>query len=543
MTETHNTVLVTDGLTVIGRPSDVKIISDVSITVRRGEILGLVGESGSGKTTLGLSLLAHCKRATEIVDGSVEVTGKELAHLSEKGVRALRGRVVAYIPQSPASALNPALRLRVQLREALHDTSLSSEQIDRRVREVLREVALPDDDAFLKRYPHQLSGGQQQRVAIAMAFVGRPDVIVLDEPTTGLDVTTQAHVLKTIRTMTRDYGTAGVYISHDMAVVAELADEIAVMYRGEVVERGRTDEVLSLPRHTYTRRLLAAVPLLRTSGHESTEPQGEPLLRVSGLNASHGRLPVLKGVDLSIFPGECVALLGESGSGKTTLSRSVVGLHHQFTGKMVFDGRQQATSSYRRTAEQRRRIQYVFQNPYEALNPRKRVRDQILGPYRHLSGRPEDPDAVVVGALERAALPASYAERFPEQLSGGERQRVCIARAIATRPDLLVCDEITSALDVSVQAEIVALLRNLQEEGMALLFVTHNIALVSNIAERVAILHQGRIVEHGSVGKVMSAPEHEYTRALITDTPDFEHSFAPVEQRIDQNSTDMTSPT
>ncbi|GHC75340.1 ABC transporter ATP-binding protein [Nocardiopsis terrae] len=525
-------VLVVDGLTVIGRPSDVEIISGVSITVKRGEILGLVGESGSGKTTLGLSLLAHCKRATEITGGQVRVGGQDLAGLDEKGVRRLRGRAVAYIPQSPASALNPALRLGVQLREALHDDSLSEQDVLGRVREVLREVALPDDDAFLRRYPHQLSGGQQQRVAIAMAFVGRPEVIVLDEPTTGLDVTTQAHVLETIRAMTRDYGTAGVYISHDMAVVADLADEIAVMYQGEVVERGRAAEVLSDPRHAYTRKLLLAVPLLRTSGHEEAEPEEEPLLRVSGLTAGYGRTKVLEGIDVSVSRGECVALLGESGSGKTTLSRSVAGLHHQFTGEVLFDGDRLATSSYRRTAAQRRRVQYVFQNPYEALNPRKRVREQILGPYRHLVGRPEDPDAVVAESLERAALPASYADRFPEQLSGGERQRVCIARAVATDPALLVCDEITSALDVSVQAEIVKLLHGLQEQGMALLFVTHNIALVSNIADRVAILNKGEIVEYGPVGQVMSAPEHEYTRALIADTPDFELSFPGAQERL-----------
>ncbi|GAA1089930.1 ABC transporter ATP-binding protein [Nocardiopsis metallicus] len=527
------TVLVVDGLTVIGRPSDVEIISGVSITVRRGEILGLVGESGSGKTTLGLSLLAHCKRGTEIVGGHLVVGGQDLAGLTERGVRELRGRAVAYIPQSPASALNPALRLGVQLSEALHDASLSGTEVMERVREVLREVALPDDDAFLRRYPHQLSGGQQQRVAIAMAFVGRPDVIVLDEPTTGLDVTTQAHVLETIRSMTRDYGTAGVYISHDMAVVADLADDIAVMYRGEVVERGRAADVLSDPQHSYTRQLLMAVPLLKTSGHEEAESEEEePLLRISDLAAGYGRTQVLTGINVSVSRGECVALLGESGSGKTTLSRSVAGLHHQFTGEILFDGVPLATSSYRRTAEQRRRVQYVFQNPYEALNPRKRVREQILGPYRHLVGKPADPDGVVAEALERAALPASYADRFPEQLSGGERQRVCIARAVATGPDLLVCDEITSALDVSVQAEIVKLLRNLQDQGMSLLFVTHNIALVSNIADRVAILNKGEIVEYGPVGEVMSSPQHEYTRALIADTTDFELSFPGAPERL-----------
>ncbi|PSK89158.1 peptide/nickel transport system ATP-binding protein [Murinocardiopsis flavida] len=513
-----------DGVTVIGRPSDVEIISGISLSVPRGRILGLVGESGSGKTTLGLALLAHCKRATEITAGSIRIGTTDLLAGTAAEVRALRGRGVAYIPQSPASALNPALRLRTQLREALFE----SDDAAARVREVLREVALPDDDAFLDRYPHQLSGGQQQRVAIAMAFIGRPDLIVLDEPTTGLDVTTQAHVLATIRSMTRTYGTAGVYISHDMAVVADLADEIAVMYQGEVVERGPGSRLLSAPEHPYTMQLLRAVPLLKTDGGDHPADEAKtPVLTVRGLEAGYGRTNVLKDIDIEVAPGDCVALLGESGSGKTTLSRSIVGLHHQFGGEVVFDGAQLAPSSYRRTAEQRRRVQYIFQNPYEALNPRKRVRDLILQPYAHLTGgKVADPDSVVATALERAALPAAYGERFPEQLSGGERQRVCIARAIATKPDLLICDEITSALDVSVQAEIVELLRNLQNDGMALLFVTHNIALVSNIAQYVAILNSGRIVEYGPVGTVLSDPQHEYTRALIADTPDFELTFA-----------------
>ncbi|QBI55622.1 ABC transporter ATP-binding protein [Streptomonospora litoralis] len=537
--EGEQLALEVEGLTVIGRPSDVEIISDISLRVRRGDILGLVGESGSGKTTLGLALLAHCKRATEATAGSIVLSGEALLGRDAAAVRRMRGRSVAYIPQSPASALNPALRLGTQLREALHDATggrggaeaeggPASSDTDARVREVLREVALPDDGRFLRRYPHQLSGGQQQRVAIAMAFIGCPDLIVLDEPTTGLDVTTQAHVLQTIRQMTREYGTAGVYISHDMAVVADLADDLAVMYQGDVVEHGPAAEVLANPGHPYTVQLLRAVPLLKTEGH--TRPDGggesdEPLLRVRGLQAGYGSATVLQGIDLDIRRGECVALLGESGSGKTTLSRSLVGLHHQFSGEAVFAGAQLATSSYRRSAEQRRRVQYVFQNPYEALNPRKRVRDLILGPYTHLVGKPGDPDRVVATALERAALPAAYGNRYPDQLSGGERQRVSIARAVATTPELLICDEITSALDVSVQAEIVELLRNLQRDGMALLFVTHNIALVSNIAQRVAVLNKGEIVEHGDVGTVMSDPTHPYTRALIADTPDFELSL------------------
>jgi peptide/nickel transport system ATP-binding protein len=346
----------------------------------------------------------------------------------------------------------------------------------------------------------------------------------MDEPTTGLDVTTQAHVLQTIRAMTQEYGTAGVYISHDMAVVADLADEIAVMFDGEVVERGRATDVLHAPRHTYTRHLVAAVPRMLFGGETEEPADAEPpILQVRDLEAAYGRTRVLAGIDLEVAQGECVALLGESGSGKTTLSRSIAGLHRNVTGEVLFDGAALAFDSYSRTAEQRRRVQYIFQNPYEALNPRHRVRDLILRPLRRLTGRVADPDAVVAAALERAALPPHYAERFPDQLSGGERQRVSIARAVASGPDLLICDEITSALDVSVQATIVELLRDLQDDGMALLFVTHNIALVSNIAQRVAILERGVIVEHGPVGRIMSDPQHPYTCSLIADTPDFGH--------------------
>ncbi|MDS1269187.1 ABC transporter ATP-binding protein [Lipingzhangella sp. LS1_29] len=534
-------------VTVVGHPSAVEIISEVSLKVRRGQILGLVGESGSGKTTLGLALLAHQKRATTISAGEITVGEHQLLGRDERTVRQLRGRAVAYIPQSPASALNPALRLRTQLQEALGSAGADGRlpegtTIETRVREVLREVALPDDDVFLNRYPHQLSGGQQQRVAIAMAFIGYPELIVLDEPTTGLDVTTQAHVLDTIRAMTGEYGVSGVYISHDMAVVSQLSDEIAVMYRGELVEQGPARSLLRDPQHAYTRRLLAAVPRLHTDGApdpyldggtvparsrsvtDSAEHDADsmPLLRVRDLAARYGRTTVLHDINLDVHRGECVALLGESGSGKTTLSRAVVGLHRQFSGQLQLDGQPLATSSYRRDCTQRRRVQYIFQNPYEALNPRQRVSELILRPLRHLCGRVEDPERVVAASLEQVSLPARYASRFPDQLSGGERQRVSIARAIATQPDLLICDEITSALDVSVQAAIVDVLRSLQQEGLALLFVTHNIALVSNVAQRVAVLNTGEIVEHGPVAEVLAQPSHPYTRALIADAPSFE---------------------
>ncbi|TWP54389.1 ABC transporter ATP-binding protein [Lentzea tibetensis] len=558
------------GLTVAGVPSGAPIVDSVDLDVRPGEILGLVGESGSGKTTLGLALLAYYKRGTQLAGGSVAINGVDLAGAA---VRRMRGDAVAYIPQSPASALNPALRIRTQLGECGGD--------DARVREVLREVALPDTDVFLRRYPHQLSGGQQQRVAIAMAFLGRPDLIVLDEPTTGLDVTTQKHVLETVRKMCATYSCAAVYITHDMAVVAELTDRIAVMYSGRVVETGPARTVLRSPQHPYTARLLMAVPDLDgrreirgIPGHAPSpvrRPAGcafaprcplvvdrcrdevpaledgvrcfragvsrfevvervevpvvsaDAALEVRGLSAWYGSHQVLEDISLSVPRGQCVALLGESGSGKTTLARAIAGLHPRHGGEVVLGGESLPPSGLRRTPLQRRRIQYVFQNPYESLNPRKTVRELVLAPARVLLGKV--PDGLVEDALSQAALSPELASRYPDQLSGGERQRVAIARALAAQPEVLVCDEVTSALDVSVQAAIVELIAGLRErKGLTLLFVTHDIALVRTVAQHVAVLEHGRIVERGPVAEVLAAPEHPYTQALMADTPRFDTS-------------------
>jgi peptide/nickel transport system ATP-binding protein len=587
MTDTKS--LEVTKLRVEGLPSHAAIVDGLDLDLRAGEIVGVVGESGSGKTTLALALLNYLKTGTDLGGGQISVDGTDLATLSVSAVRRLRGTTVAYIPQSPASALNPALRIRTQLRECL--TTPGSGR-DERIQQVLREVAMPDDTAFLRRYPHQLSGGQQQRIVIAMAFLSRPKLIVLDEPTTGLDVTTQRQVLATVRELCTTYGVAAVYISHDMAVVADLAQRIAVMYSGRLVEVAPTPRLLTGPQHPYTVGLLTAAPdpdgrrstqsvpgvapspldrppgcafsprcPIVTDACEASPPPatevepghsvrclrageqrlqihtrdtaaptepGQTRLQVEGLRAWYGKTQVLDEIELSLHAGRCVALLGESGSGKTTLSRCVAGLHSQYAGRVLLDGSELPRSVRRRSREQRRRVQYIFQNPYEALNPRRTVHQLIAAPMRQLLGKVSDADLRIRTALERVSLRPEFAARFPEQLSGGERQRVAIARALVVEPDVLVCDEITSALDVSVQASITELLQRLQRElELTLLFVTHDIALVRSVAERVAVLSEGVLVETGPVESVFESPGHDYTRTLLADTPRFELATAP----------------
>ncbi|MEA2331670.1 MAG: peptide/nickel transport system ATP-binding protein ddpF [Thermoleophilaceae bacterium] len=563
------------------------VVDEVSLRVWPGEVLGLVGESGCGKTTVGLALLGHCRRGAEITAGEVLVDGRDIAGANDAELLALRGRVVAYIPQDPPTALNPALRIATQVREVLdaHLGDWTAEQRDERLREVLREVHLPSDDAFLRRYPHQLSGGQQQRVTIAMAFACRPKVIVCDEPTTGLDVITQERVLETVRELCRRHRVAAVYVSHDLAVVSSLADRVAVMYAGRVVESSSRDELFANPRHPYTRGLLRAVPDLdgarspvgipghaplpgaRTEGcffgprcqlcsdecrrefpavtvvgpgHEvrchhahqalpgeaARVPQpaqalGELVIEAQGLSASYGGNQVLHGVDLGVLAHECVALVGESGSGKTTLARCIAGLHPDYEGRLLLGGTELAPRARRRTTDERRRIQYIFQNPYASLHPRHTVGRSLAAPLRLFFGLKGSACARrVAELLERVSLSRAAAESFPEELSGGERQRVAVARALAAEPAVLVCDEITSALDVSVQAAVLELLADLQQQmGLSVLFITHNLALIRTIADRVAVMSEGRIVEVRPTQAVLEAPEAAYTRELLEHTP------------------------
>ena len=567
------------------------VVQDVSFAVNAGEILGLVGESGSGKTTTALALLGYTRPGVALRNGTVEVGGEAIMGAGARAVRNLRGRVVSYVPQDPGGALNPSLRVGDAIMDVLRAHRSEAASHDS-VHTALERVELGSDPRFGRRYPHQLSGGQQQRVTIAMACVCGPPVAVLDEPTTGLDVLTQDRILTELTRLRSEEGMAMVYVSHDLAVVARMADRIVVMYAGRVVEHGPVDEVISRPRHPYTRALVGAIPDVRrpralqgipgvavgvgewppgcafaprcgfsderchadvpaleeaVPGHavrcvrwnelELSEAgphgaraatmagDGTALLEVDGLQVEYRtgrtRKAAVQGVSFAIEAGRCVALVGESGSGKTTIGRCIAGLHAPTAGRILFDGHELAGLARGRALHQRRRIQIVFQNPFESLNPRHRVGASIERPLRVLRRLSRaDAEREVGTLLERVRLPARVAGRFPVELSGGERQRVAIARALAAQPDLLICDEVTSALDVSVQAAVLELLSELQRDlRLSMLFITHNLGVVACISDSVLVMDRGSLCEAGAVGEVLSAPTDDYTRRLLGAAP------------------------
>jgi peptide/nickel transport system ATP-binding protein len=590
MSDASSPVLTVDGLRIETAAGE-EILDGVSFELLPAEVLGLVGESGCGKTSTALALLGLAREGTRIASGSVVLAGHDLLRLRGEALRRARGARISYVPQDPTAGLNPRHRIGAQIAETLTVHGVERSEASEAVHDFVRRVRLPAERAFLRRYPFELSGGQQQRVAIAMALVAQPLVVVLDEPTTGLDVTTQAHVLDLLRELSRETRTAFVYVTHDLAVVDGLADRVAVMYAGRVVESGPRRRVFNRPAHPYTSLLLASVPRLsyrhRLTGIQGTAPApgarpvgcffaprcpladercrkefpppvelepghlarcfhaseivaGAPvkmldeaaastepvaMLTVDDLAASYGkgvrRNPVLHGVSFSIADGECLALVGQSGSGKTTIGRCVVGLHRPDAGVVKVRGFTLAPTAAGRSDRERQAIQIVFQNPDRSLNPAQTVAEAILRPLQlfGLSERGAE-RRQIAELLERVRLPGRMLDRYPRELSGGERQRVAIARALAAAPELLVCDEITSALDVSIQAAVIAILEELRREGLALLFITHNLALVNTIADRVLVLEAGEVREEGETSQVVRSPRHGYTRELLAAAPE-----------------------
>ena len=568
-------------------------VAEVSFTLAPGEIFGIVGESGCGKSSLALQLLGYHHPRGRVRGGRVRFGGEDVLALDRDALDRLRGARISFVPQNPTTALNPAKRVGRLIAEVIvrHDAVARGETAEARVAELLRQVGLPGARAMARRYPHQLSGGQQQRVMIAMALCCRPQVVILDEPTTGLDVTTQKQIVSLLAELRDRLGTSMVYVTHDMGVIRDIADRVGVMYAGRMVEVAPTEALFAAPAHPYTRGLIASIPRLdaetppRTAlkgllrretlpggcpftprcdfaepscgttpqrlrevalGHEVacqrwselapptreaairsdavTAPvSAEPVLAFDGVSLRYGRSAeaVVRGVSFEIAEGETFGLVGESGSGKSTLARAASGLVAPAAGAIRFEGATLPGLVGARTTDQLRRIQYIFQNPDASLNPRLRVGEILARPLTRFFGLARGARrARVAAVLDEVRLPESYAARFPDQLSGGERQRVAIARALVAEPALMLCDEVLSGLDVSVQSSVLELLRGLAAKtAVAMLFISHDLAVVRHLARRVGVLYDGEMMETGETDEMFAPPFHPYTRSLLASLP------------------------
>ncbi|WP_054212056.1 ABC transporter ATP-binding protein [Bosea vaviloviae] len=537
-TGADDTILAVDHLSIASM-AGTTVLDAVSLQVRRGEVLALIGASGSGKTTLALAALGHLRPGLVTTGGSVRLDGTDMLKAPQAVLNRMRGQTASYIAQSAAAAFNPRIRLGDQVIEsALLHRSQTPDQARARARELFSYISLPTPDRIGTRFPYQVSGGQLQRFMIAMGMQEEPLLLVCDEPTSALDVTTQVEVMRLLKQVIADNQTAALFVSHDLAVVAQIATRIAVMRAGRIVEIGETRQIIESPREDYTRELIAACQHLSLGALAQKPPRAAQgaakALTVAGLTAGYGKvaggvpqIPTLHGVDLQVGKGEIVAVIGESGSGKTTLARVIAGLHAPALGTVTLNGEMLAGLDAQRTAAQRRRVQLAVQMADTALNPKHRLR-RILGRvlffFHGLKGAAAE--ARMRELLAMVSLPAHYLDRYPTEISGGEKQRVNLARALAAEPEILICDEITSALDTIVAGQIVALVKRLRDElGLTIIFISHDLATVASIADRVTVLRHGRVVEAGESAAVLSAPTDPYTRLLVASVPELRQGW------------------
>ncbi|GMG81921.1 ABC transporter ATP-binding protein [Paralimibaculum aggregatum] len=500
-------------------PRDIEIVHGVSFAIEKGKVLGLIGESGAGKSTIGLAALAYGRGGVRITGGEVWLHGENILALPKSGIRGVRGRRVTYVAQSAAAAFNPAHRLGDQVVEAaLKHGLMSRREARERARMLFETLGLPDPDSFGRRFPHQVSGGQLQRAMTAMALCPAPDLIVFDEPTTALDVTTQIDVLAAIKRAIEETDVAAIYITHDLAVVAQISDDIMVLRHGNTVEYGPVQQMIEAPREAYTRELLS----IRSDIKPQAEDQSGALLQLEGIDAAYGEVPVLFDVSMHLPKGQTLAVVGESGSGKSTTARVITGLLPPRAGTVSFKGEPLPPALSRRSKEQLRQIQMIYQMADTAMNPRQTVAEIIgrpLGFYFGLKGG--ERARRVAELLDQIEMGQGFADRYPAELSGGQKQRVCIARALAANPELILCDEPTSALDPLVAEGILKLLMELQAETrVSYLFITHDIATVRAISDSIAVMYMGRVVRFGPKDEVLSPPFDDYTDLLLKSVPE-----------------------
>jgi peptide/nickel transport system ATP-binding protein len=506
-------------------PKNVTLVHGVDLSLERGRVLGLIGESGAGKSTIGLSAMSYGRGGVRLTGGTIHLNGREIRLADAKALRSLRGREVTYVSQSAAASFNPARQIMEQVVETCISHGLCSKtEAEARAVALFRKLGLPNPETIGSRYPHQVSGGQLQRCMTAMALCPKPDLVIFDEPTTALDVTTQIDVLAAIKEAIRDTRVAALYITHDLAVVAQVADEIMVLRHGRMVELGETGQIIHRPTQDYTRALVSVRGLDHTE-----KPPAPPVLQVQNLTARYRgtTFDVLKNVSVELPAGQTLAVVGESGSGKSTLARAITGLLPPSAGRITFAGRQLSEALSGRTKDDLREIQMIYQMADTAMNPRQTVGTIIGRPlefYFGLSGA--ERDKRVQELLDQIEMGKGFADRYPAELSGGQKQRVCIARALAAKPRLIICDEVTSALDPLVADGILKLLLNLQaQENVAYLFITHDLATVKAIADKIAVMFKGAVVRYGQKSDVLTPPFDDYTDLLLSSVPEMEQGW------------------